>query len=302
MIKAASITGLSGGRLARAGFLLASAAAILWLVGAGDASADQVRVNSALKILREGANLAVYWQLPAECDTNLTLQWASDPSGPWSVIAGAGQPFVPLENWRSNGFYRVELPLPAGSSNASQIAQSVRAFAFASNPQLNPLTRFDIRLEPIRGLWEALQIQVAEVWCGLEGQQVNPFACVIYHGAVKVLGSSFGGYGLMSGLLQGEGFYFTYSWGSGIHRSHLGKLQIVNGEVKLWDTGGFNSLDLFFSRRVNGEIVVEAGRYEGFNAWQQPVSYGRIDESDPASTKLVGADGSVLATFTPVGG
>jgi hypothetical protein len=102
-----------------------------------------------------------------------------------------------------------------------------------------------------------------------EHLQSNPVAyLLVLIAAVKTLGVSFGGYGLMSGLVQGESFYFTYSWGSGIHRSHVGKLQIVNDEVKFWDSGGFFNLDLFLSRRTDGEIAVVSGRFESL----QPVA------------------------------
>jgi hypothetical protein len=133
----------------------------------------------------------------------------------------------------------------------------------------------------------------------LNGQEFNGFACVLREEGVSVLGESFGGHGLMSGLVKGQSFYFTYSWGSGVHRSHMGKLQLVDGAVKMWDTGGFLNQDLFL-RRTNTEIAVESERFESFNGWLGPGSFGWIDESQPAATKLVGADGSVLAVFLPV--
>jgi hypothetical protein len=115
-----------------------------------------------------------------------------DPAQPSSLVANKG----------NSGFFRAELVLPAGSANASEIARSVRDFAFSSNPQLNPATQFDIRIEPVRGLWEALQTQVVDVRYLGDGQEFNRFACVLHNGSVKTLGVSFGGYGLMSGLMQ----------------------------------------------------------------------------------------------------
>ena len=89
------------------------------------------------------------------------------------------------------------------------MAQSVRAFAFSADPQLNPESEFDIRIEPIRGLWEGLQVQVTVVRCIAGGQEFSRFACVLHQGVVRTLGTSLGGYGLMSGLVHGESFYFT---------------------------------------------------------------------------------------------
>ena len=42
-----------------------------------------------------------------------------------------------------------------------------------------------------------------------------------------------------------------------------------------------------------------SGQFEGFNRWLEPKECGRIDEADPAATKLIGLDSSVLATLLP---
>ena len=38
----------------------------------------------------------------------------------------------------------------------------------------------------------------------------------------------------MSGMVSKGEFYYTYSFGSGIHRSHVAKLQLLDGRLKLW--------------------------------------------------------------------
>jgi len=135
----------------------------------------------------------------------------------------------------------------------------------------------------------------------LDDQFGNTYACVLHEGKAQGLGQSFGGWGLLSGLMQGETFYFTYSQGSGRHRSHVGKLQLVDNAVKLWDAGGFYELDLFLSRQPDGHIVVVSGVFEAFNRYAKSADYARIDKTDPSATKLIGLDGGVLATLLPVG-
>lgn len=280
-------------------------AAGAWLGGiAPCAWADQVVVDCRLGIVRRDATLNLSWHLPLESSANLFLQSASSPSGPWSTISNAQEPFELAPTLSKDSFFRAGMALPSGSPDAAQIAQSVRAFAFASNPGLNPSAQFEIRLAPVRGLWETMQIQVANVRClSADGQLFNQFACVLRGGALQTLGRSVGGHGLMSGLVRDDTFYFTYSWGSGVHRSHVGKLQIVNSEAKFWDSGAlFGGLlfrDVFVSRRPDGEIALFKGSFQSFNRWQLPVEVGVIDRSDPAAPKIVDLDGGVLATLIP---
>ena len=261
--------------------------------------ADQVTVDCPLRILVTGTNAAVFWQLPTECATNLTLQSAGEPSGPWTTIPGVAQPFV-VANPATPQFFRTELLLPPGCPNASQMAQSIRTFAFTSKTNLNPATEFDIRIEPVRGLWDGLGVQVLIVRYLAAGEEFNRQACILHEATVRTVGQSTGGYGLMTGLVKGQSFYFTYSWGSGMHRSHLGKLRIVHGELTIWDSGGFLNQDLFLSRQADETIAVESGTFESFNGWLKSADFGRIDETDPAVTKVVGLDGSTLALFTLV--
>ncbi len=102
--------------------LLACLATVLSLGWAAPAHADKVTVDCPLRIARDGSNVVVVWQIPAECDTNLTLQSASGLSGPWSTIPAAAHPFIP-DTGATNQFFRAELVLPVGAPTASEIAQ-----------------------------------------------------------------------------------------------------------------------------------------------------------------------------------
>lgn len=286
----------------RPGVIVAILASSFLLGESGfDACADEVFVDSHPKILREGTNAVLFWRLPAECGDWLYLESAPAPNGPWSRMSDPEEPLTVAAGQGADRFFRTELLMPTGAPGALQIAQSVRGFALSSNPDLNPATQFDIRIEPVRGLWEVMQIQAVDVRYLVNGEEFNRFSGVLYSGSVRALGQSFGGYGLMSGLVQGSSFYFTYSWGSGIHRSHVGKLQVVNGDLQVWDSGGFFDVDLFLSRRGNGQIAIVSGKFESFNQWMQSSEYAQVDETDVAATKLIGLDGTVLATLLPIG-
>lgn len=278
--------------------------------GARSAWADQVYVDSPLRIQNTGTNTVVHWQLPTECSTNLVLQCASDPGGPWTTITNAPEPFVVANP--TNRFYRTSFALPGGGPDEAEIIQLVRDYAFSSISNLNPSIQFDIRIEPVRDLWEELGVQVCFVF--KQGSNTPKFSCFIHEGAVmspyRWPFDHLGGGGLRSGFVHGESFYYTYAEGSGILYALVGKLQIVNGKMKTWHTDGITNdawwLRLYLSRENDGSISVKSGRpwtqggFESFNWWYDSEDFGWIDESDSESTKLRGMDGSVIATFMPV--
>jgi hypothetical protein len=261
--------------------------------------ADNVIVDCSLNSSRNATNVVVSWQFPPGCGTNLYLQVASNAGGPWSKLTNAVQPLIFPLSQGGSGLVRAIWDLPDGAPNASQIYQLVRNFAFATRTNLNPAVVFNIQVEPIQGLWETMQIEVVIVEETVDGQFGNEYACLLHEGTAQYLGISGGGWGLMSGLMQGTNFYYTYSWGSGIHRSQVGKLQIVNDEVNFWGTSGFVNKDLFLSRRTDGKIAVESGVYRSFNLCQNPTDYALIDETDPSATKIIDLNSNVLATLVP---
>jgi hypothetical protein len=265
---------------------------------------DQVVVDSPLRLKSEGKDILVSWQMPPESGTNLQLLSASSLEGTWTMIPAAPEPLrLPIEV-ANRLFFRTELMLEAGAPSPAEIASAVRSFAFARLPRLNPSSRFDTRVLPVRDLWETMQIQILEV-IGLstDDQQFNRFGCVLHRGEAKALGLFSGSHWTLSGLVRGESLYFTYRWGAGTLRSHVAKLQVVNGELMFLDSGGlFGELilrDVFVSGKADGGIAILRGRYGGFNRWSDPVEIGHIDESDPAAPKLMDFGGNVIATLVP---
>jgi hypothetical protein len=261
--------------------------------------ADPVTVDCQLAIRRQGAHTVIGWNLPIEEGYDINLQSAPGIGGPWSPAGQAADGHAEPLSAGEGRFFRVVLTMPGETAGTLSVGQLVRDFAFSSIPQLNPATEFEIRWVPIRGLWPALGVQVFKVRCFVDRQQFNEFDCVIRQGKLTVLGCSIGGYGLMSGVVQPSGFYYTYSWGSGIHRSHIGRMEVVNEELKFWESGGFAGRDLFVSPTSSGGIQVVAGRYAEVNQWLEAQEFGLIDQQDPAQMKIIGPDGEVVETLLP---
>jgi hypothetical protein len=118
---------------------------------------------------------------------------------------------------------------------------------------------------------------------------------LIYHdGKVASLAPSNGGYGIMSGLVSDGAFYYTYSWGSGIHRSHVARLEIKDGKLISSDTGGFKDLDLFVSDAPDGKVRIKSGKFESFNHYRDPKEFGIITSDSSSKLKILDSKGNSL--------
>lgn len=253
-----------------------------------------------LGILQDRSNVAISVSLSSEDGRELLIQSALSPNGPWTTVTNASQPLTVAVDGDYR-YFRAALAIPSGSADAPEILRLVRNFAFSTIPKLNPKSEFDIQVIPVGGLWDALQVQIVKVRLLSDGAQFNEFAAVLRQGKVATLGISIGGHGLMSGLVQNGSLYFTYSWGSGVHRSQVGRLGLANDELRFWDSAGFPNVDLFLSRKADGALGLVTGTFEGFNHWSGAHEFGHIDEANPNAAKIVGLDGTVLGTLEPRG-
>jgi hypothetical protein len=174
------------------------------------------------------------------------------------------------------------------------VERMARESAIAERPKLNPTTKFRIVKCEIEGLWDALKCEVYSV--ELLGADGTPFSsyCGLYHdGTLRPILKDFGGYGLMSATMHEGTLYGSYSWGSGLHRSHLFALTIADGKPKLRESGGFASKDLFVSVGKDGTLAVQAGKYESFNKWTDGADFGMLSIVEK-ELNLVDADGAVI--------
>jgi hypothetical protein len=84
---------------------------------------------------------------------------------------------------------------------------------------------------------------------------------------------------------------YTHSWGSGLHRSVIGRMTISKGKILKIESVGFAFADLFV-RWVDNEIQVEKGTFVEFNSWSGD-RIGRI-KINGSSLILMGDDGRVV--------
>ena len=180
-----------------------------------------------------------------------------------------------------------------------QLERMVHEFVFSSNPGFNPETSFRVRELEIKGLWEELKIQVFYTDLIINGELSEGFVGMYHDGQVKPLVLSLGGSGLMSGMMHDGGFYFTNSWGSGIHRSHVAMLRLVDGKLKRWESGGFRDLDLFVSVDSHGEIHVLSGQFQEFNRWTEGKEFGTVKALSSSELQIVAVTGKVIVPMFP---
>lgn len=173
------------------------------------------------------------------------------------------------------------------------LAELVRQWAFDAKPGLREKgVRLEIEPYPVPGLEDALDLDLLLVrFVSAEnGEQFNEAILIHREGTLTPFASAFGGFGLMSAVVHEESLYYSYSFGSGIHRSHVGVLSKNEaGKLELRESGGYFSDDLFV-RVKEGAIVVESGRYEDFNQWKSAKPFGTVNR-EAATFTIVDASG-----------
>jgi len=180
-----------------------------------------------------------------------------------------------------------------GDGLPEEIMAIVREHAFREQATLNPTTQIKIEEYHVEGLEEAMGIQLLFIrYLSPDGEQFNERMQVYRDGSLVTFGSTFGGFGLMSAAMHEDRLFYTYSWGSGIHRSHVGTISIEGDQLQFWETIGFVNQDLFV-RSVSGDISVEVGSYLDFNSWEKSdvLGGGRLMEN---SLSIIDHDGNEI--------
>jgi hypothetical protein len=156
------------------------------------------------------------------------------------------------------------------------IQRLIREDAFRQKPRLDKSTEFGIREFAIEGLSESLGIRIFHAdYLGPDGVPFNECIFIYHHGQAHPFACAFGGYGLMSGVVVDATLYYTYSWGSGIHRSHVGQLRVAGGQLVIHESEPFQFRDVFV-RGSGGQVAVEVRRYKSFNSWDNAAGLGTV--------------------------
>jgi hypothetical protein len=103
----------------------------------------------------------------------------------------------------------------------------------------------------------------------------------------------------MSGVMHNGEFYYTYSWGSGIHRSHVAKLRLEKGEMKSWESGGFQDIDLFVTADSGRGVHINSGKFKDFNKCESDKRFGTLSVLNSREIQIVGTNREVISPTFP---
>jgi hypothetical protein len=188
---------------------------------------------------------------------------------------------------------------PAEQQTIATIEPLYRAYRFSTQPSLNPETTFVLKEFPIAGLWDALRVLVFAAEDLVRGNRIPRDPVICSHGKIFPFVNSFGGSGLMSAVVMDDALYYSYSWGSGIHRSLVGRLRVVAGKIHLQESEPRWSADLLVEKTSAGAIKVFVASFRKFNRWVEPSPVGRIDLQERERLKIVDDAGRVIRLTGP---
>jgi hypothetical protein len=169
----------------------------------------------------------------------------------------------------------------------SAIEPLYRAYRFSTQPDLNPEVTFRVKELRVPGLWAALAIQLFVADDLIDGQVLPRDPFLYFKGAIHPFVNSIGGHGVMSGVVSGDAFYYSYSWGSGIHRSLVGRLTIKEGRPIREESRALWNTDMFVEKSADGRVRIVEARWREFNRWEKGVPLGWIDGAEGSRLKMV---------------
>ncbi len=162
----------------------------------------------------------------------------------------------------------------AQSIDLAEAQSIIRTYTAKTSPELSPDYQLEIAEYKIDDLWATLQIQLYKVkYLSEDGASFRDGEFLYHEGSLMPFCKSFGGAGLMSGLVQDSALYYTYSFGSGIHRAHAGRVFIHQGQLTIAESGGY-MLDLFATPCEESGVCLTSGTYTSFNTWSNPKDSG----------------------------
>jgi hypothetical protein len=181
-------------------------------------------------------------------------------------------------------------------ASPAELKTLVKTYAFQNTPKLNPNTQFAIEEYSINGL-KALDVQIILAqYLAADGSKFNEALLIYRDGRLVPFAGALGGHGLMSAVVSGDKLYYTYSFGSGLHRSHLAQLSIVNGKLTFVESGPLVDQDCFV-KQDGARLRLEKGAFDKFNVWKAGLKIGEIAAKEAGFAVLNDA-GKEIETLT----
>lgn len=87
---------------------------------------------------------------------------------------------------------------------------------------------------------------------------------ILYDGEIYSIGTCFGGFGITSMALadldkdETYELYYTFSWGSGLHRSHVGYFEPINKEIHVFEDDALLNSDMILTVNNSGDLCVNS--------------------------------------------
>jgi hypothetical protein len=183
--------------------------------------------------------------------------------------------------------------------SVAEAEKLVDAHIRAATPKMNPNAKFPLKEltadkaadKTTDDVWKRMSLQVFQV-----AEGVRQYETFLIRGGkeVRPMGHGFGGWGVMSlcaADLDGDGkpeLIYTYSWGSGRHRSHVAVYREKDGKVQEATAPFACQADMFAAARDNGTVEIEIGDIgRTVNVWTKKAVLGKLSISEK--------DGQLLA-------
>jgi len=180
--------------------------------------------------------------------------------------------------------------IAAERQTLASIEPLYRAHVVSLHPSLNPESSFRFEEVSVPGLWDALRVQLFTVDTIVRGQAIPRDPFLSWEGGIQPLART-STTRLHSAVVLDDALYYSHSWGSGILRSHVGRLRIVDGKLEQQESEGWAFAELSLQRTGAGEIAVLLR--EGLPADSSGVGVlvGRIDLHERSWLRIVDAAG-----------
>lgn len=167
-----------------------------------------------------------------------------------------------------------------------------RAQVFADRPSLNPQVTFEFEELALPGLWEGLGVQIFNVW-HLAHDNRNPRdPFILSAGKIFPFVGTMGG-GFLSGAVRGDALYYSYGYGSGIHRSQLGRLRMKDGRPEQHESKSYSMGDMLVEKTPENRIRIVVRDFPWPGEAPTPLGWidlqenGRLRVSDDAGGEVV---------------